>query len=348
MGIDTTAFGKTTEGEDVSLFTIQNSNGTILKLTDYGAIVVSLEVADKAGERENVTLGFESLEGYLQRHPYFGSTVGRYGNRIAGAKFTVDGQEYTLAANNGPNHLHGGIKGFDMYVWKSEVMASGSVDGEQSVKFTRTSPDGEEGYPGNLEVTVIYTLGDDDSLRIDYSATTDKATPLNLTNHCYWNLGGVGSGTVHDHEVMVAADNYLTVDETSIPTGIVPVKGTHFDFTTKKKIGDDIDQTPGDPNGYDHCFVLNSQDGSLSLAARAKHPASGRVMEVHTTEPGIQLYTGNFLDGSDGTAGCKRQEAFCLETQKYPDSPNQPDFPTCIVRPGETFRSTTLHKFFVE
>lgn len=345
MGIATTAFGKTPAGEEVSLFVLENVNGTILKLTDYGAIVVSLEVADKAGKRENITLGFDDLEGYLQRHPYFGSTVGRYGNRIANAKFVLDGQEYSLAANNGPNHLHGGDKGFDMFLWQAEVVTEASG---QSVKFTRTSPDGEEGYPGNLQVTVNYTLGDDDSLNIDYTATTDKATPLNFTNHCYWNLAGVGSGTVHDHEIMIAADNYLEVDGTAIPTGIVSVQGTPFDFTSTKRIGDDFDQTPGDPNGYDHCFALNSQDGSLSLAARAKHAGSGRVMEVYTTEPGIQLYTGNFLDGSSGTAGYQRHEAFCLETQKYPDSPNQPDFPSCILRPGETFRSTTLHKFSTE
>lgn len=343
MSVEETSFGNTPDGEAL-LFTVRNANGTTLKMTNFGAIVVAFDVADKAGQVANVNLGFDSIEGYLQRHPYFGATVGRYGNRIAGGKFTIDGTEYSLATNNGPNHLHGGIAGFDRFIWATEVIETADAQG---IKFSRMSPDGEEGYPGNLSVAVTYLLGNDDSLRIDYEATTDKSTPLNLTNHCYWNLAGVGSGQIHDHELRIHADSYLEVDAGAIPTGVISVTGTPFDFTETKTIGRDFAQTPGDPNGYDHCYVLRSQDNSLALAAVARDPSSGRTMEVHTTEPGIQLYTGNFLDGSAGCGGYGRSQAFCLETQHYPDSPNQPSFPSCILRPNETYRSTTLHKFFV-
>lgn len=346
MTMEKMEFGKTPDGEQVTLFRMVNKHGTVLKMIDFGAIVVSFEFRDKAGKLANITNGFDSLDGYLGKHPYFGATIGRYGNRIAKGKFTIDGKEYTLATNNDPNHLHGGDKGFDKVMWKAEPIAAS--DKGLGIKFSYLSKDGEEGYPGNLNVEVTYFLGNDDSLRIDYTATTDKATPINLTNHCYWNLAGEGSGTIRDHHLMVAAEKYLPVDATSIPTGIAPVKGTSFDFTKMKRIGDDIEDTPGDPNGYDHCYVLDSQDGSLALAAKAKDPASGRVMEVHTTEPGIQLYTGNFLDGSDEVGGYKRNYAFCLETQHYPDSPNQPEFPSCILQPGETLKSTTVHKFSVE
>lgn len=343
MSVEKTAFGTTPHGE-ATLFILRNTNGTTLKMTDFGAIVVAFEFADKLGQLSNINLGFDSVAGYLQRHPYFGATVGRYGNRIANGKFTIDGTEYSLATNNGPNHLHGGIDGFDRFLWSTEVVESADARG---VRFSRTSPDGEEGYPGNLTVSVTYTLGNDDTLRIDYVATTDKATPLNLTNHCYWNLAGVGSGRIHDHELMITADGYLEVDAGAIPTGIVPVAGTPFDFTQTKTIGKDFAETPGDPNGYDHCYALRSQDGSLSHAATARDPHTGRTMEVHTTEPGIQLYTGNFLDGSDGCGGHGANTAFCLETQHYPDSPNQATFPSCILRPGEKYTSTTLHKFYV-
>ena len=329
------------------IYTIENKNGTVLKMIDYGAIVVAVEVADKAGKRENITLGFDKLEGYLGKHPYFGATVGRYGNRIAKGKFTLDGKEYTLATNNAPNHLHGGEKGFDKRMWEVEKVDAEPEEG-LGLKFSRMSKDGEEGYQGNLKVSVVYFLGHDDSLKIEYTATTDKATPLNLTNHCYWNLSGAGSGNILDHHLMINAKQYLPVDAGSIPTGIAPVKGTSFDFTSMKRIGDDINDTPGDPNGYDHCYALDSQDGSLALAAKAKDLNSGRVMEVYTTEPGIQLYTGNFLDGSADVGGFQRNDAFCLETQHYPDSPNQSNFPSCILKPGDTFKSTTVHKFSVE
>lgn len=345
MKMEKAAFGKTPDGKAVSLYTIENSKGTVLKMTDYGAIVVAVEFADKHGKKENITLGFDEFEGYLGAHPYFGATVGRYGNRIARGKFTLEGEQYTLATNNAPNHLHGGDKGFDKRMWVAEEARKGNSLG---LTFKRVSEDGEEGYPGNLRVAVTYLLGEDDSLRIDYAATTDKATPLNLTNHCYWNLSGAGSGTILDHQLQIEADKYLPVDATAIPTGIADVKGTSFDFTSMKRIGDDINDTPGDPNGFDHCYALRSQDSSLALAATARDPESGRVMQVFTTEPGIQFYTGNFLDGTEAVGGFNRNYAFCLETQRYPDSPNQPTFPSCILEPGATFKSTTVHRFSLE
>ena len=344
MNMEKSSFGKTADGEAVTLYTLKNAKGSVLKMVDYGALVVAVEVADRDGNMANVNLGFDNLEDYLKGHPYFGATVGRYCNRIAAGKFTLEGKTYTLAVNNGENHLHGGIKGFDKCMWEVEEM---KFDEGLGLKFSRTSADGEEGYPGKLDVSVVYFLGNDDSLKIDFTATTDKATPINLTNHCYWNLAGAGAGSIHDHEMMIAADKYLEVDEGSIPTAIVPVKGTSFDFTSAKKLGKDIADTPGgDTNGYDHCYALRGQDGKLTLAARVKDPKSGRVMEIHTTQPGIQLYTGNFLDGTAG--GFARQTAFCLETQHYPDAPNQPDFPSAILKPGETFKQTTVHKFYSE
>ncbi len=351
------SFGKTKDGHPVKLFTLRNgetSSGLIVKLTDYGATLVSVEAPDRNGKPANITLGFPKLDGYLERHPYFGSTVGRYGNRIAGGKFKLDGKEYTLATNNGPNHLHGGMKGFDAVVWESKVRVSvvnpRPVGG--AIEFIYRSKDGEEGYPGNLEVHVTYTLERDNHLRIDYEAKTDKATVLNLTNHAYWNLAGAGSGDILKHELTVSADKYLPIDATSIPTGKpADVKGTPFDFTTPHAIGErigELKKAPHQTKGYDHCYVLRGQSGKLELAARAKDPASGRVMEVFTTEPGIQLYCGNFLGGGAGEGGYKQHDAFCLETQHYPDSPNQPQFPSTVLKPGDTFKSTTVHKFSVE
>lgn len=343
MKLEKTDFGTTSDGTPVSLFTLTNSNELVVKLTDYGAIVVSVEVPDRSGQRSNINVGFDQLDGYLQGHPFFGATVGRYCNRIAAGKFTLDGETYSLATNNGSNHLHGGNKGFDKYVWETEPVETADGVG---VRFSRTSPDSEEGYPGTLEVAAFYFLGNDDSLKMEFTATTDKATPLNLTNHCYWNLDGATAGEIQDHEMQIQADQYLEVDEGAIPQRIVTVEGTPFDFRSVKRIGQDIGNTPGGDNyGYDHCYVLRSQDGTLALAARVKSPRSGRVMEIHTTQPGIQFYTGNFLDGS---RGCNRHGSFCLETQHFPDSPNQPDFPSSILRPGETFRQTTVHRFSVE
>jgi aldose 1-epimerase len=346
LNVESKPFGKTKDGKDVTVFTLTNSRGTKVRMIDYGATVISVETPDKAGKTANITLGFPTLAGYLERHPYFGSTVGRYGNRIAGGKFKLDGKEYSLATNNGPNHLHGGIKGFDAVLWKSQpVKGTDSV----GVRFSYISPDGDEGYPGKLDVTTTYTLTANNELRIDYEATTDKATVVNLTNHAYWNLAGAGS---LKHELTLAADKYLPIDDTSIPTGKpAEVKGTPFDFTSKHAIGERIDQVKKDPHktqGYDHCYVLRGQQGKLELAAKAKDPASGRVMEIFTTEPGIQLYCGNFLGGGAGEGGYKQHEAFCLETQHYPDSPNQQAFPSTVLKPGEKYRSTTVHKFSVE
>jgi aldose 1-epimerase len=341
-------FGKTKDGKEVTVYTLENGRGTRVRLIDYGATLISVETPDRNGKSANITLGFPMLDGYLNRHPYFGSTVGRYGNRIAGGKFTLDGKTYTLATNNGPNHLHGGLKGFDAVMWKGEQI----VGGDPSVRFRYTSADGEEGYPGKLDVTVTYTLTVNNELRIDYAATTDKATVVNLTNHAYWNLGGAGSGQILDHELTLAADKYLPIDDTSIPTGkLADVKGTPFDFTVPHRIGERIDEVKKDPHktkGYDHCFVLRGQQGKLELAAKAKDPKTGRVMEIYTTEPGVQLYCGNFLGGGAGEGGFKQHDAFCLETQHYPDSPNQPAFPSTTLKPGETYKSTTVHKFSVE
>jgi aldose 1-epimerase len=346
MSIAKTSFGKTADGQEIDLYTCTNSNGLIAKFTSYGAIVVSLETPDRDGKLANINLGFDKLDLYLERHPYFGSTVGRFCNRIAKGKFTLDDKEYTLATNNDPNHLHGGDAGFDKQVWKAEEVETDEAVG---VKFTRRSPDGEEGYPGNLDVTVVYTLTKDDELKVEFTATSDKATPCNLTNHNYWNLAGAGSGTIEEHEVQIESDKYLSVDDTLIPTGeLADVKGTPLDFTTPHKLGERLKQIKADPVGYDHCFALRSQDGSLALAARVKEPGSGRVMEIYTTQPGIQLYTGNFLDGSEGNGGYNQYGAFCLETQHYPDSPNQPEFPSTILKPGETYSQTTIHKFSAE
>jgi aldose 1-epimerase len=344
--VKTESFGKTKDGQEVALFTCTNKNGLILKMIDYGAIVVALETPDKDGKLANITLGFDKLDGYLERHPYFGSTVGRYANRIAKGKFKIGDQEYTLAVNNGANHLHGGVKGFDAVMWKAIKAADG-----KGVRFTYSSPDGEEGYPGKLDVKVTYMLTDDDELRIDYEAKTDKPTVVNLTNHNYWNLAGAGSGTILGHELMLNCDKYLPIDATSIPTGEpADVANTPFDFREAHAIGDQINKLKQDPyvtKGYDHCYIVNGEPGQLRLAAKVTDLDSGRTMEIDTTEPAIQFYTGNFLDGDAKGNGYKQHEAFCLETQHYPDSPNQPSFPTTLLKPGETYKSTTVHKFGV-
>ena len=343
--VKTESFGKTKDGEEVTLYTVTNKNGLVLKMIDYGATVVSIETPDKDGKLANITLSFPTIDGYLQRHPYFGATVGRYGNRIAKGKFKIGDEEYTLATNNGPNHLHGGVKGFDAVMWKGEPVRNSDGAG---IKFTRTSPDGEEGYPGNLDTTVTYTLTDDNELRIDYEAKTDKPTVINLTNHTYWNLGGQGSSQILGEELLLNADKYIPVDADSIPTGeLADVEGTPFDFRTMHAIGDKIGELTNTPQGYDHCYVLRGQDGKLALAAKVHDPKTGRTMEVLTTEPGIQFYTGNYLDGSEAGGGFKQHEAFCLETQHFPDSPNQPEFPSTLLKPGETYKSTTVHKFGV-
>jgi aldose 1-epimerase len=346
MSIEKTPFGKTQDGVEVDLYTCTNAQGVKLKMTNFGATVVAVEVPDRDGQLANVNMGYPSLDGYLGKQPYFGGTIGRYGNRIAKGKFTLDGQEYTLATNNGENHLHGGNAGFNKVVWQAEPV---QTDAAVGLKFSYTSQDGEEGYPGNLTATVVYTLTNDNELVIEYTATADKPTPVNLTNHCYWNLRGAGSGTIRDHVLQLEADQYVPVGPTLIPTGeLADVKGTPLDFTQPEKIGARLDQIQADPVGYDHCYVLRGKLGEMKLAARVKDPASGRVLEIHTTEPGIQFYSGNFLDGAAENGGYKQYEGFCLETQHYPDSPNQPNFPGTILKPGETYHHKTIHKFRAE
>ncbi len=345
MGLKQSIFGKMADGRDVQLFECTNRNGIVLKLSDYGATVLALELPDRAGQSANVLLGFRSVAGYLNRHPYFGSTVGRFCNRIGGGIFNLDGVSYSLARNDGENHLHGGVVGFDKVMWSAEPLGTEKGVG---VSFSYLSKDGEEGYPGNLDVRAVYLLTHDNELRIEFSASTDRATPVNLTNHAYWNLAGEGHGTILDHELQIEADGYLAVGPGLIPTGeIIPVEGTPMDFSRPKTIGSRIGEL-GDMVGYDHCYALRSQDGLLALAARVKDPGSGRVMEVLTTQPGIQLYTGNFLDGSDGAGGYNRYAAFCLETQHYPDAPNKPEFASTILSPGDEFHELTVHRFLVE
>jgi len=338
-------FGRTPDGTPVELYALKNGRITV-KITTYGATVVSIEAPDRDGRVDDVALGFDSLEGYLGEHPYFGATVGRVANRIAKGKFTLDGKEYSLALNNGPNALHGGIKGFNRVVWKAEEVSS--PDGP-SVKMTHLSPDGDEGYPGNLTVSITFTVTARDELKIDYSATTDKATPVNLSNHSYFNLGGKTDESILGHELTLAANHYTPVDDTLIPTGeIAPVEGTPLDFRKPTAIGARIDQLKGEPGGYDHNFALNNQDGTLAVAARVYDPKSGRVVEMATTEPGVQFYSGNFLDGTNvGKGGIvyKKHHGLCLEAQHFPDSVNQPNFPNTILKPGQTYSQTTVYTF---
>ena len=346
MSVNQESFGRTSEGREVDLYTLTNSKGLKAQITNYGAILVSLEVPDRTGKLADITLGFDTLDGYLGEHPYFGAVVGRYANRIGAAKFVLDGVEYKLAANNGDNHLHGGLKGFDKVVWKlDDLKAEGR---SVLVKLSYISEDGEEGYPGNLACSVTYALTEDDELQISYEADTDKTTVLNLTNHSYFNLAGQGTGDILGHELMLDADKYTVVDEGLIPTGENrDVKDSPMDFTVSASIGSRIEQTG---TGYDHNYVLNSGGGSLALCARAYEPTTGRVMEVSTTEPGVQLYTGNFLDGSlTGKDGKKYEKhyAFCLETQHFPDSPNKPDFPSVVLNPGQKYATATVFKFSV-
>ena len=347
-GVHKAAFGKTKEGVAVEIYTLTNRNGMTAKVMTYGATLTELLVPNKAGTPGNVVLGFDTIEPYLAGVPYFGATIGRVGNRIAKGTFTLNGKTYKLATNNGPNHLHGGLRGFDKVVWRAEVVSP------QAVKFSYHSPDGEEGYPGNLDAAVVYTLTDTNELLLDYTATADKATPVNLTNHSYFNLAGEGSGSILAHVLTIYADQMTPVDDTLIPTGkLAPVKGTVFDFTTPTAIGARIAKVPiAPPVGYDHNFVLRERGplagSGLRLAARVTEPTSGRVMEVRTLEPGIQFYSGNFLDGTiKNRKGVpyEKHAAFCLETQHYPDSVNHPNFPSTILEPGQTYRTTTVYAF---
>ena len=349
LNIDSVAFGTTPDGQAATLYTLTNARGVEATITDFGGVVVSLKVPDRNDSLADVVLGFDSLEPYFKDSPYFGALVGRYGNRIDQGKFTLDGKEYTLAQNNGPNHLHGGLKGFDKVLWQAKPV---QTDSSVGLTLHYLSADGEEGYPGALDVTVEYALTNDNALRIHYQATTDAPTVVNLTNHSYFNLAGQDDGSILNHEVMIDADRFVPVDSTQIPTGeLADVAGTPLDFTEPTPIGARIDEDHpqlGYGLGYDHCWVLNKPDGKLGLAATVYEPSSGRYLEVITTEPGVQFYTGNVLDGSlTGKQGATygRRSAFCLETQHFPDSPNQPDFPSTELRPGETYETTTVYRF---
>jgi aldose 1-epimerase len=334
------------DSKPVTEYTLTNANGMQVSILNYGGTVTKIITKDKDGNYGDVILGYDSLAGYLQTaNPYFGGLIGRYGNRIAKGKFTLDGATYTLATNNNGQSLHGGLKGFDKVMWTVEKQP-----GDSSLKLTYLSKDGEEGYPGNLSVAVIYTLTSNNGLKIDYTATTDKATPINLTNHSYFNLSAGKDSTILDHELMIKADKYTAVDSVLIPTGKLPdVKGTPMDFNTAKKIGRDIDSVKG---GYDHNWVLRRSGNGLESVATLYHPASGRFMEVFTTEPGLQFYSGNFLDGTlkytNNNQKYVKHAALCLETQHFPDGPNQPGFPNTILKPGEKYTHTSLYQFSVK
>jgi aldose 1-epimerase len=344
-------FGTLANGKDVQAFTITNNKGVKVKLLSRGATLAEWHVPDKNGRTDDVVFGFDEPAGYESKgNGYFGATVGRVANRIAGGRFTVNGKEYMLAKNDGPNTLHGGGKhSLDKVIWTGQPFEKGLGQG---VVFKYVSPDGEEGFPGRLTIRVTYTLTDKNELRIDYEAMTNKATPVNITNHAYFNLSGAGSPTINDHQVMIAADHYTPVDETLIPTGeIAPVAGTPLDFREFHTIGERVDQLTDKPGkGYDHNFVLNNQDGKLALAAKVRDPKSGRVLSVFTTEPGIQFYGGNFLDGVKGKRGreYKYRSGFCLETQHYPNSVNEPKFPSIILQPGKTYRHTCIYQITSE
>ena len=343
------AFGKTEDGKKVDAYILTNKNGLQAKIITYGAMLTEMHVPDKNGNLGDVVLGHDKLEDYLDGHSYFGVTTGRVANRIAKGKFTLDGHEYSLATNNDPNHLHGGIEGIDKKVWSAREVRS--KEGE-AVAFSYVSPDGEEGYPGELKMKVTYTLTNDNELRIDYLATTNKATPVNLTNHAYWNLAG--KGQILDHVLQLNADHYTPVDKTGIPTGEILKVDDVMSFLKPTKIGARIDDAKlaGEPGGYDHNYCLNKTEfGKISIAARVEEETSGRTLEIFTTEPGIQFYTGNFLDGTEiGKGGWKYEfrNAFCLETQHFPDSINQPHFPSTVLRPKEKYTQTTIHKFGVK
>ncbi len=341
----------TKEGVQMDLYTLRNKNGLEARITNYGGIVVSLKVPDRTGQLGDVVLGFDTLDGYLspeylKSNPYFGALIGRYGNRIGKAQFTLDGKVYKLAANNGPNHLHGGIKGFDKVVWDARP-----VEGEEpALKLHYLSKDGEEGYPGNLDVTAVYSLTNDNALKLEFTATTDKDTIVNLTHHSYFNLAGKGDNL--GHEVMINADKFTPVDSTLIPTGeLRSVAGTPLDFRTATAIGARINQENEQlkfGKGYDHNWVINKPLGELGLMARVTEPTTGRIMEVYSTEPGLQFYSGNFLDGTlKGKGGWVYQfrNGFCMEPQHYPDSPNKPDFPSVVLKPGQTYKNTIIYKF---
>jgi len=345
MHVERAPFGTTSGGEPVHLYTCINSRGTVLKMITYGATIIALETVDREGIRGNIVLGFDSVPAYERHDAYFGATIGRFANRIAGGRFSLGGEEYRLATNDGNTHLHGGWKGFDKVVWDAEPVQGNDFAG---VRFVYSSADGEEGYPGNLEVSVVYTLNSADELCINYTASTDAKTVVNLTNHAYWNLSAGRTPTVLDHKVQIEADQFLAIDGDMIPTDARDVTGGVMDFTSSRAVGERIAMLkvdPDGPRGYDHNFILRGETGLLAPAARVEDPASGRTMEVLTTEPGIQFYSGNFLDGGAANGGYAQHAGFCLETQHFPDSPNRLDFPSVVLVPDQPYRSETVHRF---
>ena len=344
MKVDTRVFGDLTKNEEAHLFTISNNNGVTISITNFGGIIPSIIVPDRKGNPDDIVLGFETLREYLDDHPYIGSLVGRYANRISKGRFTLDDKEYRLVQNHGENHLHGGVKGFDKLTWDFSEYADRDRAG---VMLDYVSHDMEEGYPGKLTVRVNFSLNEDNELTIEYSATTDQPTPINLTHHGYFNLNGARD-TIYDHKLFIHANKYIVTDDDLIPTGeIKEVAGTALDFRVPKLIGQDIGKVPG---GYDHCYVIKREGLNPELAARVSHPESGRIMEVYTTEPGIQFYSSNFLEGLTGKGKIEYRKhlALCLETQHFPDSVNQPHFPTTILRPGETYKQLTIYKFLTD
>jgi len=343
-------FGQTKDGVAVDLYTLKNNNGVEVGICNYGGLIIFLKVPDRNGQLGDVVLGYDNLDDYIKDSPYFGAMIGRYGNRIAKGKFTLNGKEYTLAVNNGPNALHGGLKGFDKVVWEPRILAS--FEGP-ALELKYTSPDGEEGYPGNLAVTATYTLKNDNSLTLEFTAVTDKDTIVNLTAHSYFNLAG--KGDILNHVVMIPADMFTPVDRTLIPTGeLRPVAGTPFDFRTPTAIGARInedDQQLKFGNGYDHNWVINKPPGKFGLMARVSEPTTGRMMEIWSTEPGLQFYSGNFLDGKNTGKGgwvYKFRNGFCMEPQHFPDSPNKPSFPSVVLKPEQVYQNTIVYKFSVQ
>ncbi len=343
------SFGQLPDGREATLYTLTNANGMIVKITNYAAIITSVLVDDKDGEMGDVVLGYDNLQSYVERNPFFGAVAGRYANRIAKGQFTLNGETYTLATNNGENHLHGGEEGFDKKLWDAESFENENGVG---VKMTYVSPDGEEGYPGTLTSHVTYTLTPANAIQMDYEATTDKPTVINLTNHSYFNLKDAGASKILDHEMRIVADKYIPTDAGNIPLGpLEDVEGTPFDFRTPTALGDRIEADDVQIErgyGYDHTYVINGGGNTLTLAAEVYEPTTGRFMEVLTTEPGVQLYTGNHLSENfvgKGGQTYQRRAGFCLETQRYPDTPNQPDYPSATLNPGETYTSTTVYRF---
>jgi aldose 1-epimerase len=351
-GVERSPFGRLATGEAVDVFTLRNSGGVRVRVSGYGGVIVSIHTPDREGRLADVVLGYDDLGGYVGDDAYLGALVGRYANRIRGGRFVLDGRQHTLATNDGPNHLHGGERGFNKFPWAAEPFHAADGVG---VALARTSPDGEEGYPGALDVRVRYTLSDQDELALEYRATAGRATPVNLTQHSYFNLAGDPARDVLGHEIRIEADRFTPIDPTQIPSGeLAPVEGTPFDFREMVRIGARIDADDEQlrrGQGYDHNWVLRGGGRSLALAARVWEPTSGRTLEVRTTEPGVQFYSGNVLDGSirgKGGRSYERRSGFCLETQHFPDSPNQPGFPSTVLRPGEEYVSRTVYRFGVD